>query len=223
MARLVPAGVTLRDQVNTAHPKRDKRSDGWIGDAAHQARASDHNPDKDGWVHALDIDEDLVATKANAPARELADELVELARTGRDGGRIKYVVYEDQIASGTYKATFWTWRGSGYGHTEHVHVSFTDKAERDGSPFPLRCLGAQLWDGHVPDPALVRRAHDLGAASTGTWRVACRLGDLGLYVGTPQPKGVQRYPVKAVEAFQLARKIPATGNYTDRTHRALFG
>jgi len=60
MARLVAAGVKLRKQVDKAFPGRDKRSDGWIGDRAHQARKSDHNPDKNGWVHAIDIDADLI-------------------------------------------------------------------------------------------------------------------------------------------------------------------
>ena len=79
MATLAAAGVTLRNQINEAFPGRDKASDGWIGDAAHQARVSDHNPDRRGIVHAIDVDEDL-AKKVDA--RELADELVELARTG---------------------------------------------------------------------------------------------------------------------------------------------
>ena len=58
------AGVTkLRDQVDNRWPKRDKRTDGIIGDAAHQARQSDHNPDSKGAVHALDLDKDLRGSK----------------------------------------------------------------------------------------------------------------------------------------------------------------
>jgi hypothetical protein len=57
--RVVPAALTLRDQVNARWPDRDKASDGTIGDAEHQGRPSDHNPDADGWVHALDLDADL--------------------------------------------------------------------------------------------------------------------------------------------------------------------
>jgi phosphoribulokinase len=138
-ARLVAAGVTLRDQVNKKWPNRDKRSDGWVGDSAHQARKSDHNPDKDGWVHAIDIDENMGSGQGRkgSTAKEFADQLIKYAREGKDRGRLKYVVYEDKIASGTYPNTFWTWRGSGYGHQHHIHVSFTDKAERDGSPFDL--------------------------------------------------------------------------------------
>ena len=135
--RLVAAGVTLRRQVDQAFPKRDRRSDGWIGDKAHQARKSDHNPDPRGWVHALDIDADLYGPKRPAVGRDtawvLAEQLREYARRKRPGSeRLKYIVYRDQICSGTYSNTFWTWRGKGYGHMSHIHVSFTAAAEDDG-------------------------------------------------------------------------------------------
>ena len=58
MSKLCAGGVRLRDQVNARFPKRDKRSDGWIGDAAHSERASMHNP-VDGVVFALDLDENM--------------------------------------------------------------------------------------------------------------------------------------------------------------------
>lgn len=145
--RLVAAGVTLRRQVDQAFPKRDRRSDGWIGDKAHQARKSDHNSDRDGWVHALDIDADLFGAKRPGPGRDaafvLADQLREYARKKRPGSeRLKYIVYQGQIASGTYSASFWQWRGGGYGHFAHVHVSFTAAAEHNGLMFPIPILMA---------------------------------------------------------------------------------
>ena len=140
MAKLVKAGVTLRNQINKRFPNRDKRSDGWIGDKAHQARKSDHNPDDRGWVHALDIDADLDRLDPHA-AQKLANQIVTYAASGAPGSkRIKYVVFNDQIASGTYPATKWVWRGRGYGHFGHIHVSFTNAAEQDGRPFPLPIL-----------------------------------------------------------------------------------
>lgn len=130
MARLVPAGVKLRAQIDARWPKRDRRSDGWIGDRAHQARKSDHNPDQNGWVHAIDIDADLDPKHKDA-AQDLANQLVAYARSGAPGSeRIKYVVFRDRIASGTYKNQYWVWRGKGYGHFNHIHVSFTKAAER---------------------------------------------------------------------------------------------
>lgn len=143
MNRLVPAGVTLRKQIDAAFPFRDKRSDGWIGDRAHAARVSDHNPDRDGWVHAIDIDENmgLGRWRDGRRARQLADQLIDYAASGKAGSdRIKYVVYENRIASGTYRSRWWQWRPGNWGHTAHIHVSFTDAAETDPRPFKIPML-----------------------------------------------------------------------------------
>jgi hypothetical protein len=140
MARLVAGGVTLRNQVNKRWPKRDKRSDGWIGDKAHAGRQSDHNPDARGLVHALDIDADLDPKDPGA-AQRLANQIVAYAASGIPGAnRIKYVVFNDQIASGTYANSMWKWRGSGYGHMQHIHVSFSTKGENNAQTFPLPIL-----------------------------------------------------------------------------------
>jgi hypothetical protein len=140
MARLVAGGVTLRNQVNKRWPKRDKRSDGWIGDKAHAGRQSDHNPDARGLVHALDIDADLDPKDPGA-AQRLANQIVAYAASGIPGAnRIKYVVFNDQIASGTYPTSMWKWRGSGYGHMHHIHVSFSTKGENNAQTYPLPIL-----------------------------------------------------------------------------------
>ena len=140
MARLVAGGVTLRNQVNKRWPKRDKRSDGWIGDKAHAGRQSDHNTDARGLVHALDIDADLDPKDPGA-AQRLANQIVAYAASGIPGAnRIKYVVFNDQIASGTYANSMWKWRGSGYGHMHHIHVSFSNKGENNAQTYPLPIL-----------------------------------------------------------------------------------
>jgi len=138
--KLVEAGVTLRDQINKRWPKRDKRSDGWVGDAAHQARKSDHNPDRWGWVHAIDIDHNMGPAgpaRQGGDAQRLADQLIQLAREGKDMGRLKYVIYNNKIASGTYKNQFWTWRPGNWGHTQHIHISFNSVAKNNGQQFNL--------------------------------------------------------------------------------------
>ena len=152
MARLCKGGERLRDQVDKRWPKRSKRSDGWIGDSAHAARKSDHNPNKAGIVHAIDITENLGKGKNRngRSARRLANELLEYAASGLPGSnRLKYVVYENRIASGTYKRSFWAWRSGSWGHEAHIHVSFTSKADRDGTAYPLPIL--------TRSPALKRR------------------------------------------------------------------
>lgn len=145
MAKLCAAGVTLRDQVNKKWPSRDKSSDGWIGDAAHQAnsgwgtngKGSYHNVDPNGVVHAIDLDEDFLGKGKGGQkiAMQFAEQLATYCREGKDGGRIAHIVYEDQVASAT--ANNWHFRGSGYSHFQHIHISFTNKADNDGSLFKL--------------------------------------------------------------------------------------
>ena len=57
--RLSKAAIRLREQMDDSFPDRDRSSDGWLGDTRHAARKSDHNPDEQGWVRAIDIDADL--------------------------------------------------------------------------------------------------------------------------------------------------------------------
>jgi hypothetical protein len=140
MARLVAGGVTLRNQINARYKRRDKSADGWIGDKAHAARVSDHNPDSRGIVHALDIDADLDPSDPTA-AQRLANQIVAYAASGLPGSnRIKYVVFAGKLASGSYPASMWTWRKGNWGHYHHIHVSFTTKGENNAQTFPLPIL-----------------------------------------------------------------------------------
>ena len=142
MARLCAGGVRLRDQLNEAFPGRDKRSDGWIADAAHSSRTSFHNPDRNGIVHAIDIDENFGSgvAREGRQARILTRELITYAKSGLPGSkRLLHIVYEDQVASGSYKSSWWKFRGSGYGHTHHIHLSFAGD-DNDGRDWPLPSL-----------------------------------------------------------------------------------
>jgi len=80
--RLAKSLITLINQVDAQFPIRDRSSDGTIGDARHQAEKSDHNPDREGVVRALDITHD--------PAHGVDTyKLAENQRIARDP-RIKY-------------------------------------------------------------------------------------------------------------------------------------
>lgn len=108
----------LRRQVNEMAPGRDTSSDGTLGDEAHQGRKSDHNPDADGVVTALDITHD--------PAHGVdAGALAEMLRVSQDV-RIKYVISNRRIFSS--KISPWQWRpyDGANAHTKHVHVSVMD-------------------------------------------------------------------------------------------------
>jgi hypothetical protein len=134
---LSKAGETLRNQINAAFPDRDKRSDGWIGDARHSATKSDHNPDKlsGGVVRAIDIDNNLGGAANNA--HYLANQLRILGKTDK---RISYVIFNRKIAS---RILFWKWRKySGIDpHTSHIHISFTPLGDQDKRKFKLPILG----------------------------------------------------------------------------------
>ena len=130
--RIAKSLDTLRSQVNARWPKRNKDSDGWIGDAAHfkKGRATDHNPHvKDGStgvVTALDITHD---PKSGCDAGVIAEVLI----ASRDP-RIKYIIWNRQIIAGDAGPSPWKPRKySGKNpHTMHVHTSVkASKAKYD--------------------------------------------------------------------------------------------
>ena len=113
----------LRSQINAKFPKRDKKSDGWIGDPSHQSTNSDHNPHikgaKENIVSALDITHDPVH---GCDAGKIAKSLI----SNKDS-RIKYVISNGKIASSftVGKNPPWAWRtyiGKNK-HNHHFHIS----------------------------------------------------------------------------------------------------
>jgi hypothetical protein len=135
--KLCAAGVKLRTQINHAYPDRDKSSDGWIADARHLAAGtSDHIPDSKGWVRALDLDRDLSGKSKPDLMPYLADQLRTLAKSDR---RISYIIFAGKIASRRSLWRFIKYRGVNP-HEKHMHVSFTNKGDQDGTPFNLPLL-----------------------------------------------------------------------------------
>lgn len=131
--RVAKSLEVLRDQVNVAHPHRDKSSDGTIGDESHQTRDSDHNAwvrDGSGGpnvVSALDLTHDPAH---GFDSYAFADMLLR-----KKDGRIKYVISNRRIASGTEQEhPAWVWRHytGPSPHDHHVHISVkADKAHYD--------------------------------------------------------------------------------------------
>lgn len=146
MWRAMNSLIVLRDEVDLIAPNRSRASDGLVGDAAHQATNSDHNPHYVAGVGseivtALDLTHD--------PAHGFDSYLfAETLRLNRDR-RLKYVISNRRIfssyASGTRPA--WTW-GS-YGgtdpHTNHVHTSVLDAVISDTrAPWNLEGFEADM-------------------------------------------------------------------------------
>lgn len=171
--RLAKSLITLIDEVDAKYPDRDRSNDGTIGDTSHQARRSDHNPDSEGVVRALDITHD--------PAHGVDTyRLAENLRTGRDP-RIKYVIsnrkiFGDEGYASRNGVSAWTW-GAYNGtnpHDMHVHVSVNadDALADDTKPWAIGDVASphypRLKPGDGGDP--VKYAQSLlGIAVSGAF------------------------------------------------------
>lgn len=115
---LAPSLRIFRHSINVAYPNRSYVSDGWIGDAAHAARVSDHNPcwscaaPYRGIVRAIDV--------TNDPAiPEIRERILDSA-IGHPA--VWYVISNGKIYSRTHG-----WKANDYTganqHEHHVHIS----------------------------------------------------------------------------------------------------
>jgi hypothetical protein len=166
--------LKLRDQVDAMAPRRNKASDGTIGDASHAASTSDHNP----WVRdapgpnvvtAIDITHDPVH---GANAHKIVAAIVK----SRDS-RLKYLIWDRRIISSTVSP--WVWRpytGSNP-HTSHFHLSVVPVKSRYDSTAPWRIMEQkekfvrfELWAGR---PKLERLTAS-GWVKAGNGRVAAK-------------------------------------------------
>jgi hypothetical protein len=137
---LVPCGVRLRSDFNAIAPGRDKASDGWIGDTAHQQETSDHNDDETGRVpirdadkvhevHAIDVDDDL--RESDLTMEKVVQFLLGRCRSGAET-RLRYIIYNRRIweASNGWRQRAYTGPSP---HTEHAHFSFSYDTAREAS------------------------------------------------------------------------------------------
>jgi hypothetical protein len=133
--RLSKSAIQLREQIDDSFPDRSRNSDGWLGDSKHSKIKSDHNPDAQGWVRAIDIDADL--NKSKSTGVYLADQI---RAYGKSNGRVSYVIHMGKIASAK---SLWRWvkfRGINP-HNHHIHISFKKSCDEDSKFFQIPLLG----------------------------------------------------------------------------------
>ena len=207
--RLANSLKTLLAQVNEAWPLRSKASDGTIGDPAHAARKSDHNPGADGVVQALDITHD---PEHGVVAGDIADALI----ASRDS-RIRYVISNARIARSYdgpgYEAWEWTPYTGANAHRKHVHVSVRDGATFYDDPREWQIVALPAPE---PLPAAVLRRGDSGADVE---RLQAALTEAGFPLVADGDFGPATE--RAVVNFQDAHNLGADGAVGKRTWAAL--
>ena len=125
---LAPALAVGRAEVNRRWPKRDLASEGTVGDAAHQATRSDHNPNARESVDAWDMD-----VEVNGRGRPYAEDVEHLKRVFQAHEASRYWIHDDQIAERAND-----WRRRPYKpddpdrnkHIKHVHWNTRQSMER---------------------------------------------------------------------------------------------
>jgi hypothetical protein len=127
--RLAHSLVELRDEINDLAPGRSRLSDGTLGDPAHAARASRHNPNAAGVVCALDLTHD----PANGcDIHAIARRIVRVPHPN-----LEYVISDDEVAK---RKTGFRWEPYRPGdplrnkHTKHAHFAVGVGPDSDPRP-----------------------------------------------------------------------------------------
>lgn len=201
--------VMLYGQVVTAYPSRSKTGDdAMIGDAAHAARTSDHNPNAAGVVCALDLTHDPAG---GFDSYAFADMLL----ANRDE-RIKYIISNRRIgygprspSHGQQPGTMWRWEpySGDNPHTEHIHISVGDANFYDkGDPWNISGVAPPIPDSAKPT---LRR----GSSGDDVKQVQQLVFVDGIFGPITE---------SAVRTFQKSQGLPADGIVGLRTWAALL-
>jgi len=148
---LAPSLVAFRHSVNVAYPNRDYESDGWIGDAAHAARVSEHNPDwaASGYMHGVVRAIDITNDPALPEIRE------RVLASAINHPAVWYVISNGKIYSRTYDWVARDYTGANQ-HRHHVHISINkDLASAKNTTFTLKTIVRE-----TPDMALSKEDRD---------------------------------------------------------------
>ena len=149
--------AALFRDFDEAFSDRDRTTDGTIGDPAHQAEVSGHNPDDTPGVQAEyqdadtkaevragDIDVNLHSYDGVPDMVKMQQVLDKLIATPNDIRRLKYIIFNRRIASRNTNWRWVTYTGKDP-HTNHAHASGDPNYDEDGSPYTsILSLGGDM-------------------------------------------------------------------------------
>lgn len=210
MATPAPSCRKALTDATATWPNRNRASDGIMGDAAHQARPSDHN-----LGNAFDLTHDT----ANGVDCRVLSRLV------MNDPRVKYVIFAGQVYRTYRPAQGWSIYTGPNSHHHHMHVSIKAESRGDLSPWPWS-NGAPAGGGTSNDPVssgtpaypgVVLKLESRGA---NVRAVQQRLKDLGFNLSVDGNFG----PGTAgqVTAFQRQKGLDDDGKVGPATWAALF-
>lgn len=211
---IAPALKQMLAEVNKKWPGRSKASDGGIGNAAHSARVSDHNPNGRGSVNAYDVtikginEQTLIAQAKKHPS-------------------VRYIIFNRRIMNrdiGSFAPRYYSGANP---HDKHVHISLYQSAAAENRRQSWGLANAKPVSGvgggggssygnpnakHEVGSRIMRK----GSAGTDVQWLQKRLYKLG-YTITPKKNGTFDGMFgpevdKAVRALQRAAKIAVDGD-----------
>lgn len=230
---LTKALTALRAGFNTAFPDRDKTSDGWIGDAAHQLHVSGHNPDDTVGslaeysdadtipeVRAIDVDADL-----RHPGVTMYDVIRRILATPEDLARLRYIIFCPPSGPlGANVPTIWSrnsgWRPVAYTgaspHNEHAHFSGDPNTDDDDRPWVVAQMGDDMladerqWlkDLHYANFSNAGTGRGVGSQIDTEQKTAAALGQALVILG--EVKAVLANLTTDVEALKTAQATTGT-------------
>jgi hypothetical protein len=198
----------MRLALDVRWPNRDRKTDGWIGDAAHQATKSDHNPNERGSVNARDIDKDGIIPAVVVAAAILCPS-------------VNYVIWNRRIMDRDVQS----WRPREYTgsnpHTGHLHVSIYQSLGAETHPHDWReLLVAPTWGWQLRRNERVAYVeHRQLQAILDGWGYALRVD--GLF-GKATDDAVRRFQV-AARVPNSVRNGQGDGIVGPQTRAALWG
>lgn len=163
MVHLAPSLATLRRQIQARWTLPKDRPIGWIGDAAHAARKSEHNPDPDGTVDAIDVPH---IPDIGLDMHRLTSELV-----ASGDPRLQRIIWNRRSWNNVRRT--WVPYNGANPHDRHAHIETTDAGQADGSDWRLPILGpAPAREPAQPTPVVTQPATPMEDDDMAQWLIS---------------------------------------------------